>query len=64
MSRNWVHIQDGTKNDGKVADLTITTNANVQVGDNVSFEGKITLDKDFGAGYKYNVIMEQGVLKK
>ena len=61
MGKNWVHIQDGTA-DGGNFDLTITTQADVNVGDEVSFKGKLTLNKDFGAGYTYEVIMEDGEL--
>ena len=61
MGKNWVHIQDGTGNAGNF-DLTITTQAQVQVGDEVTFKGKLTLEKDFGAGYYYDVIMEDGSL--
>jgi len=57
MGRNWVHIQDGSEADGKY-DLTITTTEKTRVGDVVTFSGIIALDKDFGAGYKYEVIME------
>ena len=57
MDKNWVHLQDGTGDSGNF-DLTITTEAEVNVGDVVTFEGKITLNKDFGAGYSYEVIME------
>ncbi len=57
MKRNWVHIQDGTSS-GKNIDITITTNDMVKVGDVVTFKGIITLSKDFGAGYFYDVIME------
>ncbi len=60
MGRNWVHIQDGSANN---FDLTVTTNENVQLGDIVTLEGTIALNKDFGAGYKYNVIMEGASLK-
>lgn len=59
MGKNWIHIQDGTKKDGKPCDLTITTNENIPLGVNVAFEGKIVLNKDFGAGYKYEIIMEE-----
>jgi len=61
MGKNWVHIQDGTA-DGGNFDLTITTQADVKVGDEVTFKGKLTLNKDFGAGYSYDVIMEDGEL--
>jgi hypothetical protein len=60
MGRNWVHIQDGS---GDHLDLTVTTNDQVQVGDIVTMEGLIALNKDFGAGYRYEVIMENASLK-
>ncbi|MCC6817223.1 MAG: SH3-like domain-containing protein [Saprospiraceae bacterium] len=63
MGRNWYHIQDNTKADGKNLDLTITSNAQVNVGDVVNFTGIIAVQKDFGSGYKYNIIMEQANLK-
>ena len=63
MGKNWVHLQDGTDFEGAY-DLMITCQDNVAVGDVVIFEGVITLDKDFGAGYFYKVIMEDAVLAK
>ena len=62
MDRNWVHLQDGTGDSGS-HDLTITTDEEVNVGDVVTFEGKITLNKDFGSGYSYEIIMEQAKLQ-
>jgi hypothetical protein len=59
MGKNWVHIQDGTENQ-EGFDLTVTTDISVSIGDTVTFEGKIALDKDFGYGYMYSVIMEEG----
>jgi hypothetical protein len=59
MGKNWIHIQDGTENQ-EGFDLTITTDIAASIGDTVTFEGKIALDKDFGYGYVYNVIMEEG----
>lgn len=29
----------------------------------VNFEGKIYLNKDFGAGYRYDIIMEEAKMK-
>lgn len=63
MGRNWAHLQDGSQS-GENYDLTITTNEIVAVGDVVVFKGKVTLNKDFGAGYKYNVILEEAVVVK
>lgn len=58
MGKNWIHIQDGTRN-GDDFDLTITTQEEIEEGQVITFEGVITLDKDFGAGYFYAVIMEE-----
>lgn len=55
LGRNWLHIQDGS---GDELDLTVTTSENVSLGSVVTMEGTITLDKDFGAGYRYDIIME------
>jgi hypothetical protein len=57
MGKNWIHIQDGTEFDGEF-DLTITTTEPVKLGSVVGFKGTIMLDKDFGYGYKYDIIME------
>ncbi len=62
MGRNWVHLQDGTAA-GEDYDLTITTSDEVTVGSVVTFEGRIALNKDFGAGYVYAVIMEEARLR-
>lgn len=61
MNRNWIHLQDGSSSDEKM-DLTVTTTDVVSLGDIVAFEGKIALNKDFGAGYKYEIIMEEAQL--
>jgi hypothetical protein len=63
MGRNWVHIQDGTKKGEENYDLTVTTEEVVPVGMTLSFEGIIALDKDFGAGYRYDIIMEEAIRK-
>ncbi len=62
MSRNWVHLQDGTNSDGKF-DLTLTTNEEVKLGDTVIMEGIVTLNKDFGSGYFYELIVEEAKVK-
>ena len=63
MEKNWIHIQDGT-NDAGNFDLTVTTLDKVKMDDVVTFEGTITLKKDFGYGYFYEVIMEDAKLVK
>lgn len=63
MNKNWVHIIDGTKHN-ELADLTITTLETVKLGDTVTFSGKVILNKDFGQGYKYDVLVEDAKLIK
>jgi len=58
MGKNWIHIQDGSEFQGEF-DLTLTSDANINVGEIATFEGKIALDKDFGYGYSYAVLMEE-----
>ena len=62
MGKNWIHVQDGTGAAG-TNDLTVTTLDEAKVGDTVLISGKITLNKDFGMGYKYDLIIEDGKVK-
>ncbi len=62
MDKNWIHLQDGTDFNGKF-DLTITTNAQVKTGDIITLQGKISLNKDFGYGYFFDVMMEEATIK-
>ncbi len=60
MGTNWLHIQDGSGNvEAKTNDLTVTSMAQVKVGDTVVASAPLTLNKDFGYGYKYDLIMEK-----
>ncbi|MCP4882737.1 MAG: hypothetical protein GY908_03010, partial [Flavobacteriales bacterium] len=62
MDRNWVHLMDGTKGENR-SDLTFTTKDVVKVGDTVTFEGTLALDREFGAGYVYPLLVEDAVIK-
>jgi len=57
MGSNWLHIQDGS-GEGETADLTVTTAAQVEVGDVVVVRGKLAIDRDFGYGYRYALLIE------
>ena len=57
MGKNWIHIQDGTGEAGS-NDLTVTSGVTANTGDTVLISGTLTLDKDFGYGYAYDVIVE------
>jgi len=65
MGRNWLHLRDGSgTDDAKDDDLTITTLDSVAVGEVVLVKGAVHLDKDFGAGYAYAVIIEDASVSK
>lgn len=64
MDRNWLHLQDGSGSaEAKTNDLTITTDADVKVGDVVTMTGIVGTGKDFGAGYAYDVILEKATAR-
>ncbi len=65
MEKYWIHLQDGTGNPKKnTNDLVVTSQVPVKVGDIVVAKGSIRRDKDFGYGYKYDVIMEEASLQR
>jgi hypothetical protein len=65
MGRNWIHLRDGSGSPtAKDNDLTVTTDAVAKVGDVVTASGPVTVDKDFGAGYAYPVILEGAKISK
>jgi hypothetical protein len=63
MGKNWLHIQDGSGQAGS-NDLTVTTAAEAKPGDKVVISGKLAVAKDFGYGYKYDVIVEDAQVTK
>jgi hypothetical protein len=59
MQRNWIHVQDGSQDD---YDLVITSVQYLAEGTEFTMSATVTLKKDFGAGYYYDLILENGVL--
>ena len=59
MNRNWIHLQDGSKND---FDLVVTSNTFVPEGKTVTMTAEVSLNRDFGAGYRYDLILENGIV--
>ena len=58
MGKNWLHVRDGSGEEG-TNDLTITTAGTLpNVGDTVVVTGNVSLNKDFGMGYAYDVLIE------
>ncbi len=65
MGKNWIHIQDGTGDPMKnTHDLVVTTQDVAAKGNIVTVTGVVEADKDFGSGYKYDVIIEQAKVVK
>jgi len=59
MSKNWIHLRDGSGNASKGDnDITVTTKGTAKVGDVVLVKGVVRINKDFGSGYTYAVIVE------
>lgn len=65
MGTNWYHLQDGSGvvKDG-THDLVVTSAAELKAGDVVTVNGTLTTDKDFGAGYAYDAIVERADIRK
>lgn len=63
MGKNWIHLQDGSGQQGS-NDLTVTTSSAVKSGDTVVVAGKLSVGKDFGYGYMYDVIVEDAQVTK
>ncbi|MBA4054537.1 MAG: hypothetical protein C0490_07490 [Marivirga sp.] len=59
MGRNWVHLRDGSGNN---FDLVITCDVEVPVGHQVTMTGRVVLNRDFGSGYAYSILLEEGSL--
>ena len=62
MGKNWIHLQDGTGDSGS-NDLVVTTMAEPEKDSIVVIEGTLHADRDFGAGYRYAVIVEDAEIK-
>ena len=57
MRRNFLHIQDGT-GDATSNDLVVTSQQTANVGDQVTISGVVILNRDFGSGYSYPLLIE------
>lgn len=61
MGRNFLHIQDGT-GDSKSNDLAITSKQTAKIGDQITISGVVVLNKDFGSGYTYPLLIEEATI--
>ena len=65
LGKNWIHLRDGSgsASDG-TNDVLVTTKDEVSIGDVVLVKGVVHLDRDFGSGYAYQVLIEDASVKK
>ncbi len=63
MGRNFVHVQDGTGDakDGS-NNLVVTSKQTAAVGDKVTISGLVVVNRDFGSGYSYPLIIEEATV--
>lgn len=65
MGRNWIHLQDGTGNPMQnTHDIVATSSELPEINSEITIEGVVAAEKDFGAGYKYAAIIEQATVIK
>lgn len=57
MGRNFVHVQDGTGG-ADSNNLIVTSKQTASVGDQVAVSGVVVVDRDFGSGYSYPLLIE------
>jgi hypothetical protein len=55
MDRNWIHLADGSMDS---YDFVCTSEEVFPVGHVVTLKGVLAVNKDFGAGYSYDLIVE------
>ena len=58
MGRNFVHLQDGTGDENSNR-VIVTSKQTAAVGDRVVATGRVVLDRDFGSGYLYPLLVEE-----
>jgi hypothetical protein len=63
MGKNWLHLRDGSGQDAS-ADLTFATTDASSVGEIVELSGTVHLDRDLGAGYHYDVLIEDARIEQ
>jgi len=58
MGKNFVHVQDGT-GDANSNNLIVSSNQTANVGDQVTISGVVVVNRDFGSGYTYPLLIEE-----
>lgn len=66
MGKNWIHVRDdtGKEEDGTNNLVFRSARGIAAVGETITATGTVEIDKDFGFGYFYSVIMEESNFEK
>ena len=59
MGKNFVHVQDGTGDATSNNNLIVTSKQTANVGDQVTISGVVVVNRDFGSGYSYPLLIEE-----
>jgi hypothetical protein len=62
LGKNWLHLRDGTGKSGS-DDLAVASDETAPVGATVLVSGVVHLDRDLGAGYHYDVLVEDAKVR-
>ena len=64
MGKNWIHLRDGSGSaTDNTHDILVTSAAAAKIGDVVTISGVVRVNKDFGAGYTYKVLIEDAAIQ-
>jgi hypothetical protein len=58
LGKNWIHLRDGTIDPAGAEDLVITTTGEADIGSTLLVRGEISVNRDFGFGYSYELLIE------
>lgn len=65
LGKNWLHLRDGSGEEKAFTnDITVTTAGTAAPGDVVTVKGTLRLNRDFGSGYRYDVLIEDATVQK
>jgi len=65
LGKNWLHLQDGSGDAGAgTHDITVTSEGAAKEGEVVTVTGTVVLDKDFGSGYRYALMVEDASIER
>jgi len=60
LGKNWIHLKDSSSDQ----DIILTTYNEVKPGDIIVAQGQLVVDKDYGNGLKYEILLEDVKITK